>query len=42
MITAHGGALNTGRNSYKYFKAMENLSMEAVEVDILWLLKNGT
>ena len=39
MITAHGGALNTGRNSYKYFKAMENLSMEAVEVDIR--MKNG-
>ena len=34
MITAHGGALNTGRNTYEYFKAMENLGMEAIEVDI--------
>lgn len=39
MITAHGGALNTGRNTYAYFKAMENLEMEAIEVDIR--MKNG-
>ena len=39
MITAHGGALNTGRNTYAYFKAMENLGMEAIEVDIR--MKNG-
>lgn len=39
MITAHGGALNTGRNTYAYFKAMEDLAMEAIEVDIR--LKNG-
>ena len=39
MITAHGGALNTGRNTYKYFKAMESLEMEAIEVDIR--LKKG-
>ena len=39
MITAHGGALNTGRNTYEYFKAMESLEMEAIEVDIR--LKKG-
>ncbi len=34
MITAHGGALKTGRNTRRYFKAMANLTMEAIEVDI--------
>lgn len=44
MITAHGGALGTGRNTYKYFEEMErHTEIEAVEVDIrraggkLWL-----
>lgn len=40
MITAHGGALKTGRNTRKYFELMANLDMEAVEVDIR--SKNGT
>lgn len=39
MITAHGGALKTGRNSKKYFEIMSNLNMEAIEVDIR--SKNG-
>ncbi len=34
MITAHGGALKTGRNTRNYFTIMEKLNMEAVEVDI--------
>ncbi|MDR3264084.1 MAG: glycerophosphodiester phosphodiesterase [Clostridiales bacterium] len=34
MITAHGGALKTGRNTTEYFDAMTGYSMEAVEVDI--------
>ncbi|MBO7156427.1 MAG: hypothetical protein J6V83_03375 [Clostridia bacterium] len=34
MITAHGGALKTGRNTKRYFKTMANYDMEAVEVDI--------
>ncbi len=34
MITAHGGALKTGRNTRRYFKAMSSLDMEAIEVDI--------
>lgn len=44
MITAHGGALGTGRNSLKYFEEMEkHPEFEAIEVDIrraggkLWL-----
>jgi glycerophosphoryl diester phosphodiesterase len=34
MITAHGGALNTGRNTKKYFELMANLNADAIEVDI--------
>lgn len=34
MLTAHGGAENTGRNTYKYFDAMKTRKMEAIEVDI--------
>lgn len=34
MITAHGGALKTGRNTKKYFEIMANLNVEAIEVDI--------
>ena len=44
MITAHGGALGTGRNSLRYFEEMaRHPEIEAVEVDIrrlggrLWL-----
>lgn len=44
MITAHGGALGTGRNTLKYFEEMAtHPEIEAVEVDIrsrggkLWL-----
>ena len=44
MITAHGGALGTGRNTYKYFEEMtKHPEIEAIEVDIrraggkLWL-----
>ncbi|MBR2349493.1 MAG: hypothetical protein IKA77_02620 [Clostridia bacterium] len=39
MITAHGGALKTGRNTKRYFKVIANYDMEAVEVDIR--RKNG-
>lgn len=34
MITAHGGALNTGRNTKKYFEVMANLNADAIEVDV--------
>ncbi len=34
MITAHGGSLNTERNSYEYFEAVANCGMDAIEVDI--------
>ncbi|HQC54399.1 MAG TPA: glycerophosphodiester phosphodiesterase [Clostridia bacterium] len=34
MITAHTGALNTGRNSSKFFERMKTVSTEGIEVDI--------
>lgn len=36
MITAHGGAMGTGRNSKKYFQAIEDgtICSDAIEVDI--------
>ncbi|MDR0855168.1 MAG: hypothetical protein LBN25_02235 [Christensenellaceae bacterium] len=34
IITAHGGALKTGRNSKKYFKTIKNYNVDAIEVDI--------
>ncbi|MFI3229208.1 MAG: hypothetical protein R3Y23_03495 [Bacillota bacterium] len=34
MITAHGGALDTGRNSYKYFRTISNYKVEAIEVNV--------
>ena len=34
MLTAHGGAEKTGRNTYAYFDAMKTRKMEAIEVDI--------
>lgn len=35
MITAHGGALLTGRNTYRYFKKMTEYKTDAIEVDIM-------
>ena len=34
MITAHGGALKTGRNTQKYFDTIEAYDVDAIEVDI--------
>lgn len=34
MLTAHGGAMNTGRNTQRYFDEMRKYAMEAIEVDI--------
>lgn len=35
MLTAHGGAMGTGRNSYRYFNEMLNIKgLDAIEVDI--------
>lgn len=34
MITAHGGALGTGRNSQKYFDGIDRYGAQALEVDI--------
>lgn len=34
IITAHGGALNTGRNTHKYFETVANYEVDAIEVDI--------
>ena len=33
MLTAHGGALKTGRNSKAYFELMSKLNADAIEVD---------
>ncbi|MDR1939808.1 MAG: glycerophosphodiester phosphodiesterase [Clostridiales bacterium] len=33
-ITAHGGALRTGRNSKKFFEAMRDYPVDIVEVDV--------
>ncbi|MDR2267760.1 MAG: hypothetical protein LBE09_09375 [Christensenellaceae bacterium] len=35
IITAHGGALGTGRNSQKYFDTIANYKVDAIEVDIM-------
>jgi glycerophosphoryl diester phosphodiesterase len=35
IITAHGGALLTGRNTYRYFKKMAEYKLDAIEVDIM-------
>lgn len=35
MITAHGGALGTGRNSKLYFDTMKSIKPDAIEVDIM-------
>ena len=34
MITAHGGALGTGRNSRLYFASADNFMCDALEVDV--------
>jgi hypothetical protein len=34
MITAHGGALGTGRNSKLYFLSVKQFGVEGIEVDI--------
>ncbi|MDR2091329.1 MAG: hypothetical protein LBP62_06780 [Clostridiales bacterium] len=34
IITAHGGALNTGRNGVKFFETIKNYPVDAVEVDV--------
>lgn len=34
MLTAHGGALGTGRNTRRYFDTIAAWPMEAIEVDI--------
>ena len=34
MITAHGGALDTGRNSRLYFASADNFMCDALEVDV--------
>ncbi len=39
MITAHGGALGTGRNTPLYFKSMEDYLVDAIEIDLR--KKNG-
>ncbi len=34
LITAHGGALGTGRNTPKYFETIKDYKVDAIEVDI--------
>lgn len=34
MITAHGGAMNTGRNTQAYFDNIDKYKADAIEVDI--------
>ncbi|MFA5449926.1 MAG: glycerophosphodiester phosphodiesterase [Clostridia bacterium] len=34
MITAHGGAMRTGRNTQKYFDEIHKYEVDAIEVDI--------
>lgn len=34
MITAHGGALATGKNTYRYFRKMSDYKIDSIEVDI--------
>ena len=34
MITAHGGALGTGRNSRMYFDNVSAYNADAIEVDV--------
>ncbi|MDD3946542.1 MAG: glycerophosphodiester phosphodiesterase [Clostridia bacterium] len=35
IITAHGGSLGTGRNTYRYFGKMTGYKIDAIEVDIM-------
>lgn len=35
MITGHGGALKTGRNTYKYFSTIAKYKVDAIEVDVM-------
>lgn len=35
IITAHGGAMFTGRNTYRYFRKMTGYKIDAIEVDIM-------
>lgn len=35
LITAHGGALNTGRNTMKYFDTIKEYQVDAIEVDVM-------
>lgn len=35
IITAHGGAMATGRNTYRYFRKMTGYKIDAIEVDIM-------
>jgi hypothetical protein len=39
LITAHGGALNTGRNSPKYFNEIYRHAVDVIEVDV-WIKGN--
>lgn len=34
LITAHGGALNTGRNTPKFFQTIKGYEVDVIEVDI--------
>ncbi len=34
LITAHGGALKTGRNTRKFFQTIKNYKVDVIEVDI--------
>lgn len=34
MITAHGGAMGTGRNTIKYFENIDKYNADAIEIDI--------
>lgn len=34
MVTAHGGSLNTSRNSLKYFETIKDYKVDIIEVDI--------
>ena len=34
IITAHGGALGTGRNTKAYFNSIDKYGADALEVDI--------
>ena len=34
LITAHGGALGTGRNSQKFFDTIKDYEVDVIEVDV--------